>query len=256
MALPINTDTVLQVIYTMAAGPETEYLIESYKRSIEKDQKQLEQLDQVIDGIKIVTEVDNEPTVIIEGVNDQINRFDPSTKGLDNRILTLNSQIRDLQEQIVGLGQSANVFGCVGLGTTVTSVIGDQVNLHIWSFTSPNPFSQSQQVLTANNLGVGTYNGISTVSIGTYANFASDDGVDCAGYATSISNLQAQITPLRTQRNEVITEVNILKEERARYQLQKYGYDVAKVQLEGEITKKQNLIIALEDPDNQQWFLE
>ena len=256
MALPINTDTVLQVIYTMPAGPETEYLIESYKRAIKQDQTQLEQLDQVIKGLVIKTEEDEEPTAIIEGVNDQINRFDPSTKGLDTRILSLNDQIRGLQEQIVGLGQSANVFGCVGLGTTVTSVIGDQVNLHIWSFTSPNPFSQSQQVLTANNLGVGTYNGISTVSIGTYANFASDDGVDCAGYATSISNLQAQITPLRTQRNEVITEINILKEERSRYQLQKYGYDVSITQLNAEITKKQNLIVALEDPDNQQWFLE
>lgn len=240
----------------MPAGPETEYLIESYKRAIKQDQTQLEQLDQVIEGLVIKTDDDEEPTAIIEGVNDQINRFDPSTKGLDTRILSLNNQIRNLQEQIVGLGQSANAFGCVGVGTTVTSVVGDQVNLHIWSFTSPNPFSQSQQVLTANNLGVGTYNGISTVSIGTYANFASDDGVDCAGYATSISTLEAQITPLRTQRNEVITEVNILKEERARYQLQKYGYDVTKTQLNAEITKKQNLIVALENPDNQQWFLE
>ena len=238
----------------MAAGPETEYLIESYKRSIEQDQKQLEQLDQVIDGIKIVTEVENEPTVIIEGVNDQINRFDPSTQGLDNRILTLNNQIRDLQDEILALGQSSNAVGCGSTSDGIVEVVGDQVNLHIWSFTSPNPFSASQQVLTENNLGVGTYNGISTVSIGTH--FAVSGVATCAGYATSISNLAAQITPLQTSRNEVITEVNILKEERARYQLQKYGYDVAKVQLEGEITKKQNLIIALEDPDNQQWFLE
>ena len=110
MALPINTDTVLQVIYTMPAGPETEYLIESYKRAIKQDQTQLEQLDQVIKGLVIKTEEDEEPTAIIEGVNDQINRFDPSTKGLDTRILSLNDQIRNLQEQIVGLGQSANAL--------------------------------------------------------------------------------------------------------------------------------------------------
>lgn len=240
----------------MPAGPETEYLIESYKRAIKQDQTQLEQLDQVIEGLVIKTEEDEDPTAIIEGVNDQINRFDPSTKGLDNRIITLNNQIRDLQEQILVLGQSANTFGCVGIAETVKSVIGDQVNLHNWAFTAPNPFAASQQVLTVNNLGVGTYNGISTVSIGTYYNFASDDADDCAGYATSISILEAQITPLRTQRNEVITEVNILKEERARYQLQKYGYDVTKTQLNAEIIKKQNLINTLENPTNQQYFKE
>jgi len=238
----------------MPAGPETEYLIESYKRAIKQDQTQLEQLDQVIKGLVIKTEEDEEPTAIIEGVNDQINRFDPSTKGLDNRIITLNNQIRDLQDEILALGQSSNAVGCGSTSDGIVEVVGDQVNAFSWSFTAPNPFAGSSQVLTVNNLGVGTYLGVSTVSIGTH--FAISGVATCTGYATSISTLQAQITPLRTQRNEVITEVNILKEERSRYQLQKYGYDVSITQLNAEITKKQNLIVALEDPDNQQWFLE
>jgi len=240
----------------MVVGPDTKYLIESYKRAIKQDQTQLEQVDQVINGIVIRTEDEEEPTAIIEGVNDQINRFDPSTKGLDTRIISINSQIRNLQAQIVGLGQSANVFGCANVEETVKEIAGDQVNLHTWAFAAPNPFAASQQVLTENNLGVGTYNGISTVSIGTYYDFTSDDGAECAGYANSISTLESQITPLRTQRNEVIAEVNILKEERARYQLQKYGYDVTKAELNAEIAKKQTLIVTLEKESNQQYFLE
>lgn len=69
----------------MASGPKTEYLISSYKKSITQDNKQKEQLDQVLAGIEIRTADDSDPDYVIEGINDQINRFDPATKGLDKK---------------------------------------------------------------------------------------------------------------------------------------------------------------------------
>jgi len=55
----------------MASGPNTKYLISSYKKSITQDNKQKEQLDQVIAGIEIRTADDEDPEYVIEGINNQ-----------------------------------------------------------------------------------------------------------------------------------------------------------------------------------------
>ena len=92
----------------MASGPKTEYLISSYKKSITQDNKQKEQLDQVLAGIEIRTSDDSDPDYVIEGINDQINRFDPATKGLDKRILEINNQIKTIQSQMSFAKESVN----------------------------------------------------------------------------------------------------------------------------------------------------
>jgi len=240
----------------MASGPNTKYLISSYKKSITQDNKQKEQLDQVIAGIEIRTADDEDPEYVIEGINNQINRFDPATKGLDRRILEVNNQIKTLQNQILVLGQQANVIGCGTTSSGVVNVVEDRVILHSWSFTSPNPFSKSTQELVSNTVGVGTYDVVTQVSIGTYLGFATPIVGDCVGYSNSITTLNNSLTTYRAERDTVIVQINVIKESRASYELQRYGYQTAKSQLDAQIQKKNTLISALENPNNQRYFEE
>lgn len=240
----------------MASGPKTEYLISSYKKSVAQDNKQKEQLDQVISGIEIRTADDEDPEYVIEGINEQINRFDPATKGLDTRILEINNQIKTIQNQILVLGQQANVIGCGTTSAAVVDVVEDRVILHSWSFTSPNPFSKSTQELSTSNAGVGTYNAVTQVSIGTYVGFATPIVGACVGYSNSITTLTNSLTTYRAERDTVIVQINVIKEARASYELQKYGYETAKSQLDAQVQKKSILINALENPDNQRYFEE
>jgi hypothetical protein len=240
----------------MASGPKTEYLISSYKKSIAQDNEQKAQIDQVIAGIEVRTAEGEQPVHIIEGINDQINRFDPVTKGLDTRILEINNNIRNIQQEILVLGQQMNAVGCATTSTAIVQVPGDVVTLYSWSFSGDNPFSQSTQSLSSSNLGVGTYNGISTTGIGTYLDFTQPIVGDCVGYSNSITARQNSLTTYRAERDSVIVQINIIKEARATYELQRYGYNTAKAQLDAQIQKKSTLISALEDPANQQYILE
>jgi hypothetical protein len=240
----------------MASGPKTEYLISSYKKSVAQDNQQKEQLDQVISGIEIRTAEDEDPEYVIEGVSKQISRFDPATKGLDKRILEINNQIKTIQNQILVLGQQANIIGCGTTSAAVVDVVEDRVILHSWAFTSPNPFSKSTQELSTNNVGVGTYDAVTQVSIGTYVGFATPIVGACVGYSNSITTLTNSLTTYRAERDAVIIQINVIKEARASYELQKYGYETAKAQLDAQIQKKSTLISALENPDNQRYFEE
>lgn len=240
----------------MASGPNTQYLIASYQKSIAQDAKQKEELDQVIAGIEVRTEDGAEPVHIIEGINDQINRFDPATKGLDRRILEINNSIVSIQNEILVLGQQANAVGCGTTTADIVQVTKDEVILYDWSFSGSNPFASTSHVLSSSNLGVGTYNGIAQVSIGTYLGFGTPIVGDCIGYANSITAKQNSLTTYRAERDTVIVQINIIKEARASYEFQRYGYDYAKSQLDAQIQKKNTLLSALEDPANQVYFEE
>lgn len=240
----------------MASGPNTQYLIASYQRSMENDAKQKTELDQVISGINIQTEDETNSVYVIEGINDQINRFGPATKGLDRRILEINNEIAAIQNEILVLGQQANAVGCGTTAVPVEEVFEDRVILHSWSFSGNNPFANSSQTLTSSNLGVGTYNGTTQVSIGTYLGFETPIVGDCVGYSNSITARQNSLTTYRQERDSVIVQINIIKEARAEYELQRYGYNNAKSQLDAQIQKKSTLVSALEDPANQAYFEE
>jgi hypothetical protein len=239
----------------MAKGPKTEYLIGSYNRSIDRNKTDLVELNKTYKGYDI-TAVDGEPPVyIIEDIEAMIDRFDPSSKGLDTRIYQINSQIQNIQNQILVLGQTANALGCGTYTNSVESVVEDRVILHKWAFTYPNPFDKSTETLSPSNIGIGTYDGVIQVSIGTYVGFSTYGGI-CVGYANSITTLSNSLTTYRAERNAVISQINVIKEERTRYQIQKYGYEKSLMRVNEEINKKNTLINALNDPQNQQYFQE
>lgn len=240
----------------MAVGKQTSELIAAYKRSINQDLEQIKQLRQTKEGIIVKSDPNNpdsDNVVIVEGVQTLINRFDPATKGLDTRIVEINTEIRNIQSQILALGQSANAVGC-GTTGSVVNVTEDTVVAYDWAFTLPNPFSVSTTTLTTSNLGVGTYVGVTQVSIGTYYGLL---GLGtCVGYANSISTLEGSLSTYRSERDNLIVQVNAMKSARATFKLQKFGYDSAESKLNTQISEKSTIIAALEDTNNQQYFLD
>jgi hypothetical protein len=238
----------------MASGPKTKYLISTYKKSIEQDNKQKEQLLQALSGIEVRTDDDSAPEYVLEGLETRIDAYNPAAKGLDKRILELNQQIRSQQDLVLVLGQQANIVGCGSTDTGIQSVAGDEVRIYSWAFSGNNPFVESNQVLSTSNIGVGTYTGVTTVSIGTYREF--DATGICAGYANSITTILSGLSTLRSERDNIITQLNFIKEARSVLQLQRYGYTNLQDQINAEIQKKNTIISVLENPTNQQYFEE
>lgn len=243
----------------MASGPKTNYLISTYKKSVEQDNTQKEQLQKVLSGIEIRTDDNTDPEYIIEGLDKRIDAYNPSTRGLDKKILQLNQQIRSEQQQVLVLGEEANLQGCpdpefIPPTSGIREVVGDEVMLHFWSFSGSNPFVESSEVLSESNIGFGTYTGITTISLGTYIEF--EPVGNCADYENSITTILSGLTTLRTERNNIIVQLNIIKEARSVLELQRYGYTNLQDQLNAEIQKKNTIISVLENPINQQYFEE
>lgn len=237
----------------MAIGPETNALIDSYKLKIEQKQKNKLQILETIDGYS-VKDSDGSTLAQIENLDVVINRFDPAVKGLDTEIVRINGLINVQQTLIFDIYTEAWNVGCATTGNPVVETYRDDVRGYTWSFSGDNPFTESNTALSSSNVGYGTYTGIVVTGLGTFYDISSGVGT-CVGYATSISTAESTITTLRSQRQSVQNSVNYLKDARAEYQLQKYGYDNAISQLDAEISEAQSIITALEGSDSQ-FYLE
>jgi hypothetical protein len=154
----------------------------------------------------------------------------------------------------------------VGFGTTATATSTIDSNGRLQSITVVNP--GSNYITTpivyvgtpGDTAGLGTETYVDSVSIGIYIDpigtcigLSCDSGT-CTGYATSISNLNSQITTLRTQRNNLITKVNILKAGKSGYELQNYAYNESTAQLNQSIAVNNALLSFFQDPANDEWL--
>lgn len=252
----------------MAISTQTEALIELYNQKISLDTQQLSQLTTIQSGYTIQTGTGTTETIRIWGPEEVIDNYDIPIKKLDNKILEYNVQIVELEQQVLSIGQTANSVGC---GSTAfspfwfllyppTTVYEDQLRYKGYSFTAPNPFSATNGTLNTGNLGIGTHNYINPVAIGSYFgpvdtcnSFECNSGI-CLGYATSISNLNAQIVSLQALRDPLIEKVNILKESRSAFELQVYAYTQSENKLNEQVQKTQEIISFLEDPANEEWL--
>lgn len=257
----------------MAISTNTEALISLYQQKINSDTEQIAQVVVTENGFTYPLPDGTE--FKLYGIEETINYFDGPIEKIDARIVELNTQIAGLQSTILDVGQTANTCGCggsVGFGSTgvpffiginTVTVNADSVTYRGYSYSSPNPFSATSGTLTSVNAGIGTEDLISQSSIGIYYG---DVGVarttlpvcpgvtDCAGYATSITNLSNQITPLQSERNDLITKVNYLKAERIRFQIRQYGFNRQKEELNAEISTSNTIISFLQDPANEEWL--
>jgi hypothetical protein len=242
----------------MAISTQTEALIEFYNQRIELSQKQISQVSIVEAGYTINTGVGSTP-IKVYGPDELIGNYDVPIKNLDNQIIQINDEIKNLQQQILTWGQAASVAGC-GSTAGISTVYRDDLKYKTYGFTSPNPYSESQGDLTTLNLGIGTVNFISQVSIGTYRAQIGEcfsllcDEETCSGFAASITNATNQITTKREERDNLLTIVNTLKNNRIEFQLQKYAYTESKNKLNSQISSSQAIINYLNNLSYDEWL--
>ena len=245
----------------MAISTQTEALLDLYNQKLSLDTQQLSQISTIQAGYTITTGIGASDQIKIWGPTDVIANYNVPIEKLDNRIIEINNQITNLQSQILSVGQAANGVGCgttgIFLGSppgfgTVT-VYQDQLRYKGYTFTAPNPFSGIDGTLITSNSGIGTQDYIAQVSIGDYYGPIGTDGV-CAGYATSITNLTDSINVLRSERDPLIEKSTFLKAGRSQYELQNYGLEQSKVQVNTAIGISSTIVGFLQDPANSEWL--
>ena len=250
----------------MGISTQTESLIKLYTEKIESDKKQLNQIDVIQQGYTITTGVGATEKIKVWGPNEVIGDFNSSIEKVDTRIVEINTQINLLQNQVLTIGQTANSVGCgtvsYDVGFTTITVYEDQLKYKGYKFTGVNPFKEIKGDLTSSNLGIGTYNYISPVAIGTYYDPVNTcypfdftcNSTACVAYAASITSLNQQISVLQAERDDIIPNANFLKNARIQFELQNYGYEQSKVQLNSSIGFSSSILSYLQDPANSEFL--
>lgn len=252
----------------MGISTQTEDIIKFYNQSISLDLNQITQINSVEVGFAVTTGIGSTQQIRVWGPQELIDNYNVPIQKLDKEIVSINNQIRDLQELKLDIGQEANSVGCgttawsEGSGFTTTIVLRDESKYAGYGYTAPNPFYEIDGVLTNGNAGIGTKTYINPVSIGSYFDPIQDcndfllgcTSELCTGYATSITNIQSQITSLQSERNDLIDKVNTLKESRSDFEIQQYAYTQSKNRLNQKIQRTQDILTFLQDPDNAQWL--
>lgn len=250
----------------MGISTQTEDIIKFYNQSISLDLNQITQINSVEVGFAVTTGIGSTQQIRVWGPQEIIDNYNVPIQKLDKEIISINNQIRDLQELILDIGQEANSVGCGttawNTGFTTTIVLRDQSRYAGYGYTAPNPFARTEGALTNGNAGIGTETYINQVAIGSYFDLIENcndfllgcTSQLCIGYATSITNITAQIVGLQTERDYLIDKVNTLKISRADFELQKYAYTQSKNRLNQKIQRTQDILTFLQDPDNAQWL--
>jgi peptidoglycan hydrolase CwlO-like protein len=205
----------------MATQPQTSNLQKLFQETI----------DQNIGTIATNEESIKESQVIID-------YFDPSCKGLDGQIVSLNNSINTLKTEIVTLYSQAYAVGCgTTAGATVVypdTIVDSSYNLSSASYDADDPYAITNQTLTSSNVGFGTFV-IYTQNNNQVAGLGSAYGSvgscfrpgcisgNCTNYASQITSKQNEITQLRSQISNLVSSVNSLKTERVGYQNRRWS---------------------------------
>lgn len=241
----------------MAISTESKTLRDYYKQKIALDTEQLNHIKVMEDGYDFRTGSGETQGVKIWGSQELLELFNGIIKPIDSEIVQVNSNIVSLQNQIWATAQEAMSVGCGNtfwaVGLTSITVYEDKVKYEGYDFSGSNPFNETNGTINSSNVGMGTYNFVTQVAIGTYhgpisscnilnPNFLFCDSGDCQDYSQTIDDLNAQIDSLRTTRDDLNVNVNILKEERIRYELQDYAYKKSKQNIQADIANSQAII--------------
>lgn len=250
----------------MAISTETEALIDLYTQKIALDTNQLSQIDTLASGYTITTGVGATETIKVWGPQEVVDNYNVSITKIDNEIIQLNQQISEIQNKIYILGYGANQIGCGtmtwSVGYTTHIVYADILNYRGYALNFPNNvFDEISGTLNINNSGIGTFNYITQVAIGTYYepittcnNLFTCTTQLCAGYATSIAELESQLPPLQSNRDNLIEKVNFMKFAKVEPELQVSALDQSKTQLNSSIATSNTILTFLQDPANEEWL--
>lgn len=239
----------------MAISTSSQDLIDFYNQKILLDKQQLYQLKIVAeDGYETRTGIGTTEKVKIWSAKQLLSSMNGIIEPLDSQIVAVNNEIKDLQDLVLSTGQQANSAGCgatgPGPGITTITVYHDIVRFSGYDYSGANPFNPDNGQINNNNVGLGTYNYVIQVAIGTYYGPVDTcnplslfcDNNDCEDFSDTINDLNVQINTLRSTRDSSIDDVNRLKEERIKYELQDYAYRKSKQNLQASIASDTAII--------------
>lgn len=235
----------------MAISTQTEALIDVYTQQISLNLSQIEQSTNVLNGYTINRGPDY-PEIKIWGPQEVIDNFSPAINALDNKIVEVNGEIQALQYQILSVGLAANGVGC-GTTGTIVYVNRDNVKYKQYSYTAPNPFSETVGILTNTTIGYGATNFIDYTGIGSYYGDLVTYG-ECTAQHNQIVSIQTTINEKIGIRSDLLNKANILKEQRSSFELQKYAYNESINKLNAQIGICSSIIEFLQDPANDEWL--
>ena len=209
-----------------------------------------------------------------EPIEDKLDNFDPSTQGLDNKVLSIIAATSSKQQQIVSIANTGQFIA--GCGTTSVENVNEDLlqgktwNLSNESYSGTDPFGGvTNNTITASNAGIGSmnvYTNSGGSSLGTYYGLegpgygTSVDGVtavtptatdnaNCTACKNAITALNSEIATLRAQVSPLIVSINSLKEERSELQKERYGLNRTAAAAQVELDRIQEALDVLNDPD-------
>ena len=190
------------------------------------------------------------PTLYIQGQQD--------TTGAGNQIDWINTLFADVESQVVSDGKGGLLKVQGGHDAFVNNPIAQQA---IRDFVEST--GSDVTMTAAGTVGLGTEDLVGQSLIGIYygnvgvarTTLPICPGITtCDAYPSQIASLQAQITPLRSERNSLIGKVNYLKSERSKYEIRKYGFNRQKEELNADIASSNAVLNFLNDPANEEWL--
>ena len=229
----------------------TEYLLKDIDVRIKREEQVL--------GIN--TESSVKP--LLDKANELIDSYDPSIKGIDNKIVSIGQSINTIKDEIIVLitnavGTSTEFFCGIASTDPVTGLCAistdggvdggwaggistclegyapeyyDTVTANIWGFssTSSNPFTVTTGILTDASSTFGA--GIGTFLFVTQNNSSYTAGhrvslgssATCVTTQNEIDRKDGEITTLRSELGQYISVVNKLREDRWREELARWG---------------------------------
>lgn len=244
----------------MTISTESQELKKYYLQKLTLDTEQLNQLNIMRnEGYSFRTGAGETEGVKVYSSKEMLDLFGSIIIPLDTQVIGINSQITSKQNQVLSLGLEANSIGCGGtqtIGFTTVTVYEDRVKYTGYDYSGSNPFQETNGTINTSNVGMGTYNYVTQVAIGTYYGpidtcnillfLGCTSNQECQEFSNKIVDLNAEINSLRTTRDNLNDSINVLKAERIRYELQDYAYKKSKQTIEGDIANSQLMINILD----------
>lgn len=156
----------------------------------------------------------------------------------------------------------------LGITATASSTIDSKGYLTDISITNVGSnYITSPKIIVnspANTVGFGTYVYVKQVYIGSYFGNIRNSRISllyllvpdsvCDPFQDQIDALTAQIEVLRQQRNALLPKSTFLKTARSQFELQEYGYNQSKNQINQAIDNNNTILEFLQDPANEEWL--
>jgi len=224
----------------ISTTPESLTIREVYEN---KDGTWSENLIVEVKPLKTPLEIKSEDDSKVDGI---INDYENFAIAYDKEIYDYNELINQKKSLIISLISTAAGAACsvsepsvavinsvvCGIGSTIYN---DKVSINTYpnlsKYSSDNIFKTSEQDLQPSNFGKGFENIIQDNSGASVGLYRTVNGLTeflipsstCAGYATSISNLALEIDSLRKLRNQNLTPLNKIKDDKTGEEIVRWG---------------------------------